>query len=44
MRRITYGPPGTGKTERLLRKIEIFLKFGIEPEKIGYFTFSKNIN
>ena len=42
MRRITYGPPGTGKTERLLRKIEIFLRFGIEPEKIGYFTFSKN--
>jgi len=42
MRRITYGPPGTGKTERLLRTIEIFLRFGVEPEKIGYFTFSKN--
>jgi len=42
MRRITYGPPGTGKTERLLKTIEIFLRFGVEPEKIGYFTFSKN--
>ena len=41
MRRIIYGPPGTGKTHTLLGHIEKFLET-TDPDKIGYFTFSKN--
>jgi len=41
MRTIIYGPPGTGKTHTLLGHIEKFLKT-TDPDKIGYFTFSKN--
>ena len=41
MRTIIYGPPGTGKTHTLLEHIEKFLET-TEPNKIGYFTFSKN--
>ena len=41
MRTIIYGPPGTGKTYTLLKHIEDFLT-NTNPEKIGYFTFSKN--
>ena len=41
MRTIIYGPPGTGKTHTLLQHIEKFLET-TEPDKIGYFTFSKN--
>ena len=41
MRTIIYGPPGTGKTHTLLEQIEKFLAT-TEPNKIGYFTFSKN--
>ena len=41
MRTIIYGPPGTGKTHTLLEHIEKFLET-TEPDKIGYFTFSKN--
>ena len=41
MRTIIYGPPGTGKTYTLLQHIEKFLET-TEPDKIGYFTFSKN--
>ena len=38
---IIYGPPGTGKTHTLLQHIEKFLET-TDPDKIGYFTFSKN--
>ena len=41
MRTIVYGPPGTGKTHTLLNHIENFLEH-TSPDKIGYFTFSKN--
>ena len=41
MRKIIYGPPGTGKTTELLGEINNFLKT-TEPDKIGYFTFSRN--
>jgi len=41
MRNIIYGPPGTGKTHTLLEHIEKFLA-DTPPDKIGYFTFSKN--
>ena len=41
MRHIIYGPPGTGKTHTLLGHIEKFLA-ETPPDKIGYFTFSKN--
>ena len=41
MRTIIYGPPGTGKTWTLLTEVEKFLK-ETPPNKIGYFTFSKN--
>ena len=41
MRHIIYGPPGTGKTHTLLGHIEKFLA-NTPPDKIGYFTFSKN--
>ena len=41
MRTIIYGPPGTGKTHALLEHVEKFLA-NTPPDKIGYFTFSKN--
>ena len=41
MRTIIYGPPGTGKTHTLLQHIEKFLEH-TSPDKIGYFTFSRN--
>ena len=41
MKHVIYGPPGTGKTHTLLGHIEKFLA-NTPPDKIGYFTFSKN--
>ena len=38
---IILGPPGTGKTSTLLGLMEDELDQGTEPERIGFFTFTK---
>ena len=38
---IILGPPGTGKTTTLLGLLEKELENGTEPERIGFFTFTK---
>jgi len=38
---IFLGPPGTGKTETLLREVERLLKKGLNPEEIGFVTFTR---
>jgi superfamily I DNA/RNA helicase len=35
-----FGPPGTGKTTTLLTKVEEALAAGINPEEIGYISFT----
>ncbi len=35
-----YGPPGTGKTTELLRLIKDAISKGIEPDQIGFFSFT----
>jgi len=35
------GPPGTGKTETLIRRVEEELAAGMEPSRLGYFSFTK---
>ena len=42
MTHIIFGPPGTGKTTKLIEKVESYLQKGVDSDKIGYFTFSKN--
>ena len=39
--KIILGPPGTGKTEYLLRRVEEELANDIQPQEIGYFSYTK---
>lgn len=41
MTEIVLGPPGTGKTTTLLGIVEEELARGTEPERIGYFSFTR---
>ena len=38
---VILGPPGTGKTSTLLGLLEEELERGTQPERIGFFTFTK---
>ena len=35
-----FGPPGTGKTYQLLKRIKWFIRNGIHPSEIAYFSFT----
>ncbi len=35
------GPPGTGKTAALIGRVEMELANGVDPERLGYYSFTK---
>jgi len=35
-----FGPPGTGKTHQLLERVKWFIKSGVHPSQIAYFSFT----
>ena len=41
MKTIILGPPGTGNTTTLLNLVDQFLKDGVRPRQIGYFSFTR---
>ncbi|MDO9334138.1 MAG: ATP-dependent helicase [Dehalococcoidales bacterium] len=38
---LIWGPPGTGKTTSLIGRVEDELARGVEPDLIGYFSFTR---
>lgn len=38
---ILFGPPGTGKTTRLLDEVENYLTKGVQPEELGFVSFTR---
>src|SRR5262249_42035671 len=39
--RVVLGPPGCGKTTRLLELLDVELRRGVDPDRIGFVTFTR---